>query len=97
MQLDLRQAEHWQFDTSPDVLIIPSKLQPLAKDVLGALVVNPGQLVKGTGGGTYASIHINPISEVEIRKYGDSLQAEEGEQLKLPSVVTRSHVKIIRI
>ncbi len=75
---------------------MPSKLQPLAKDVLGALVVNPGQLVKGTGGGTYASIHINPISEADIRQFENSLQTE-GERFKLPNVVSRSHVKVIRI
>ena len=46
--MDMRHAKHWQMSKySPDVLIIPSKLAPLAKDVSGTLVVNPGTVAKG--------------------------------------------------
>jgi DNA polymerase alpha subunit B len=46
--------------TSPDILITPSKLAPLARNVLGTLVVNPGTLTKGSNGGTYAELAIHP-------------------------------------
>jgi len=36
------------------VLILPSRLNALAKDVFGTLVVNPGPLTRGVGGGIYA-------------------------------------------
>jgi DNA polymerase alpha subunit B len=66
-QLDLRQAKHWQMKLSPDILVIPSKLSHLATDVMGTLVVNPGQLTKGSFGGTFAEMSIHPIVEEELR------------------------------
>ncbi len=47
---------------SPDVLILPSKLAHMAKDTLGTLVVNPGQLAKGNSGGTFAELSIHPMN-----------------------------------
>lgn len=66
-QFDLRHARHWEFKQSPDVLILPSRLTLLCKEVMGTLVINPGQLTKGIGGGTYAELAIHPIKEQEIR------------------------------
>jgi len=91
-QLDWKHAKHWQMNVTPDVLIIPSKLAPMTSDVLGTLVINPGQLTKGTNGGTYASVSINPIDKKTLQ--------EAKEQLKetLPHMVpSRSNVRIIKI
>lgn len=54
-------------NSSPDVLILPSKLAPLARPVLGSLVINPGTLAKGSNGGTYAEMSIHPVEESKIR------------------------------
>jgi len=62
-QLDLRHARHWEFKKKPDVLITPSRLAPFAKEILGTVVINPGTLVKGTSGGTFAQMTINPYPE----------------------------------
>lgn len=66
-QFDLRYAHCWDFKTRPDILLLPSRLAPLARDVCGTLVVNSGPLTKGVGGGTYADIHIHPHKESDLR------------------------------
>ena len=53
--------------TTPDILLLPSKLTPIARNVLGTLVVNPGMLTKGSNGGTYAELAIHPVPEGTIR------------------------------
>ena len=65
--MDLRQAKHWQMNQSPDILILPSKLTTMAREVLGTLVINPGSLAKGNSGGTFAEVSIHPLKEDEIR------------------------------
>jgi len=45
---------------SPDVLILPSDLRFFVKEVDGCLCINPGRLVKGQTGGTYAKLHVKP-------------------------------------
>lgn len=65
--MDFRQARHWQMHKSPDILILPSKLTAMARDVNGTLVINPGSLVKGSSAGTFAELHIHPMSEDTIR------------------------------
>lgn len=67
-QFDLRHSRHWEFKVNPDVLILPSRLAPLAKDVHGSMLVNPGQLTKGIGGGTYAEMSIHPVKEDDLRR-----------------------------
>lgn len=56
LQIDFRQSKHWEMQTSPDVLIIPSKLTHMVKEVFGTLVVNPGYLAKGSSGTSLASL-----------------------------------------
>lgn len=60
-QLDLRHMKHWKMNATPDVLITPSRLAPMAKEVLGTVVINPGPLAKGRRGGTYSTLSINPL------------------------------------
>jgi hypothetical protein len=47
-------------------MIIPSRLTNFVKDIEGTVVINPGTLVKGVTGGTYADFHIHPIPEQEL-------------------------------
>ena len=93
--MDFRQARHWEFKSvSPDVLILPSKLTPMAKDVMGSLVLNPGQLAKGNGGGTFAEMSVHPIKEDELRD--SALQSTLPQDLP-HGICKRSTVNILRI
>jgi len=92
--VDLRHAKHWQMGATPDVLILPSKLQQMAREVLGTLVVNPGQLTRGANSGTFADIFIHPMNTDEIRQLiaaGKDLETIEH------NVSSRSSVNICRI
>ena len=60
--VDLRQHGKWKLPLQPDVLITPSKLQPFARDVQGCLVLNPGHLSKGAGGGTFSQLTVHPLT-----------------------------------
>ena len=165
LQLDMRQARHWQMKSSPDVLVFPSKLTALVKEIggrqlmfkakyacylctkrnwfvvfsrvhfyrtdiyskcrpslsegedhscwnpynphrplslpriislslfdVGTLVINPGQLVKESYGGTFASLTIHPLNEAELR------DAKIAGKEDLPhSVCSRSSVTIQKI
>lgn len=63
VNLDLKQSEGWRMPCRPDVLVIPSKLTPFCSTVLeSTMAVNPGHLTKGTTGGTYAIMEIQPMS-----------------------------------
>lgn len=50
------------FDKTPDILITPSDLVLFAKNIDGCICVNPGTVCKGLGGGSYASITVDPIA-----------------------------------
>eukprot|EP01035_Chromulina_nebulosa_P023539 gene23539-30520_t len=67
-QVDLRQSSHFQMSQSPDVLILPSKLTQMAKEVTGTLVINPGSLTRGNTGGTFAELTIYPLNEEKLRE-----------------------------
>lgn len=49
------------FDNPPDILITPSDLINFAKNIEGCICINPGFLVKGKTGGTYALLTIDPL------------------------------------
>jgi DNA polymerase alpha subunit B len=78
---------------SPDVLILPSKLAHMSREVLGTVVVNPGSLTKGTNGGTFAEVAIHPTAEDKLRSLHLAAPKEE-----IPhSVAPRTSVNIIKI
>lgn len=60
--------------------------------VVGTLVVNPGQLSRGSGGGTYAEISIHPIRADELR---DAVL--QGKDAVPHAICSRSSVTIQRI
>ncbi|CAM9929011.1 unnamed protein product, partial [Discosporangium mesarthrocarpum] len=66
--LDLRHAPRWELPVTPDVLLLPSRLAQFAKEVQGCLCVNPGQVARGTGGGTYAEMAIHPMPKEALEK-----------------------------
>jgi len=78
---------------SPDVLILPSRLAHMARDVLGTVIVNPGSLAKGPNGGTFAEISIHPLKEEELRA-----QHLENTREEVPHAVSaRTAVNIMKI
>lgn len=79
-------------NASPDILIMPSKLTHMVKEVFGTLVINPGSLAKGTTGGTYAEITIHPMTESNIRS-----SIIDGKSSIPHSVHNRSKVQIIKV
>lgn len=92
-QQDLRQARHWEFTgAQPDILILPSRLAAMVKEAQGSLMINTGQLSKGTGGGTYAELSVNPVPEKELRD-----AAMKGQKEYPHNVCERTAVKIVRI
>jgi len=72
VNLDLKQQDGWKMPCKPDVLILPSKLAPFCSPILGStVVINPGHLTKGTTGGTYATMEINPVALDELEGHGN--------------------------
>ena len=71
--LDMRFNDKWRMPVSPDILLVPSRLATFARPLSnGTLAINPGQLAKGTSGGTYARLNIYPIPADMLQK------AQEG-------------------
>ncbi|KAL3776366.1 hypothetical protein ACHAW5_004241 [Stephanodiscus triporus] len=62
--LDMTKAREWEMSVRPDLLVVPSRLASFARPAEDGngetLVVNPGELTKGTAGGTYARIVVRP-------------------------------------
>jgi DNA polymerase alpha subunit B len=53
----------------PDILIVPSKLNPFVKEVMnGTVVVNPGALTKNSTGGTYAVMDVHPMKKEKVEE-----------------------------
>jgi hypothetical protein len=90
-------------------LLLPSKLAVLAKEVFGTLVVNPGPLSRGVGGGTFADMTVHPFKESDLRSSlvsgamhansGQSTNADSGsnEVMLGNKVFSRTAVKIVKI
>lgn len=92
VNLDLKHSEGWKMPCRPDVLILPSRLSPFCSPVLESTVVlNPGQLTKGTTGGTYAVMEIRPMSR-------DALDDCATDDVELPhNVHDRVQVEVKRL
>ena len=68
--LDLAHLSKAAFnDRTPDLILLRSKLNYFALDVNDVLCVNPGHTAKGSSGGTYAKIMINPMQVNEKIKH----------------------------
>lgn len=77
---------------APDIIIIPSDMQPFAKIIRNVIFINPGRFVKMKGtSGTHAQISITPAKLDD-----NSLSKVEGEEtLYLHNVWKRSRVDIV--
>jgi DNA polymerase alpha subunit B len=89
VNLDVNMRSGYSLPVQPDILLLPSKLTCLAKDVAGGTIaINPGHLVKGAVGGTFAVIDIHPIDK---EKLGDD------EEEVISDVKDRTRVEIRKI
>nr|XP_018671885.1 DNA polymerase alpha subunit B-like [Ciona intestinalis] len=60
VNLDLLSSEdHGRIPPDVDLVLLPSNLQHFIKDVAGHICINPGRIVKGKSGGTYARILVD--------------------------------------
>jgi len=65
MNLDVSKNREYSIPVQPDLLILPSKLTSFVKDVKGGtIVINPGNLVRGDMGGTFAVVNLHPVDRV---------------------------------
>jgi len=80
VNLDINERSGFSMPVQPDILLMPSRLTCLAKDVSGgSVVINPGYLVKGAMGGSYAVIDIHPV---DIKKLGENDDGEVSSDVK---------------
>ncbi|KAK5167484.1 DNA-directed DNA polymerase alpha subunit pol12 [Saxophila tyrrhenica] len=73
----------------PDVLVLPSVLNPFAKVVNSVLCINPGTLSKKRGAGTFTSMSVTPKSLTEE-------ETEAGEAVA-HCIFERARVDVVRI
>ncbi|EGF79051.1 hypothetical protein BATDEDRAFT_12741, partial [Batrachochytrium dendrobatidis JAM81] len=76
----------------PDILIVSSRLQYMARNVQDCLCINPGMMTKGRNGGTYARLCIHPFN-TDVMDTGDMDEDIELEH----AIVHRTAVNIRRI
>ncbi|KAE9021194.1 hypothetical protein PF011_g5046 [Phytophthora fragariae] len=69
--IDLRYMKQFQFEQTPDILLLPSILNRFCGHVKDLICINPGQLCKGESGGTFAHITILPLSNDKIESATD--------------------------
>ena len=93
--LDMQFNDKWRMPVSPDILIVPSRLATFARPLSnGTLAINPGQVAKGTSGGTYARLNIHPIPSEHLEK------VKSGGNASMPlthQVAQRTSLQIKRI
>ena len=88
--LDVTKMEAFSMPIQPDILILPSLLTCTATCIAkGTTFVNPGHLVKGSYGGTYAILDIHPMKS-EILKEIEEVEVSH-------SVSDRIRVEVRRI
>ena len=87
----MRHMKRWGMAVTPDILLVPSKITPFVKEVMGVVVINGGTLAKGNTGGTFANILIHPMHREVLDK------AEEGGSEVEHKVAERAMVQVVRI
>jgi hypothetical protein len=60
-QISMANSHGFDLQITPDILILPSQLNPFAKRAGDVLCINPGRLTKGATAGTFACATIHPI------------------------------------
>lgn len=79
-QISIANSHGFDLPVTPDILVLPSQLNPFAKRAGDVLCINPGRLTKGATAGTFARATVHPIirnicSGTTLTKASD-LQAE---------------------
>lgn len=69
--IDLRYMKQFQFEQTPDILLLPSILNRFCGRVKDSIAINPGQLCKGESGGTFAHVTILPLPDDKIESARD--------------------------
>eukprot|EP01102_Stenamoeba_stenopodia_P008336 TRINITY_DN2391_c0_g1_i1.p1 TRINITY_DN2391_c0_g1~~TRINITY_DN2391_c0_g1_i1.p1 ORF type:complete len:760 (-),score=242.06 TRINITY_DN2391_c0_g1_i1:1979-4099(-) len=59
----LKEIEFVKDSNIPNILLLPSDLPHFVKMVDGVLCVNPGRVIKGNAGGTFATIEVRPSTK----------------------------------
>ena len=95
--LDITKSEAFSMPVQPDVLILPSRLTCTAMDISnGTTVVNPGHLVKGAIGGSFAVMDIHPVKKELLDEQEDDADADSAKQI-FHCVKDRIRVEVRRI
>ncbi|KAJ3162397.1 DNA-directed DNA polymerase alpha subunit pol12 [Geranomyces michiganensis] len=66
--LDLSRSAALELQATPDVMIVGSRMQYMARKIEGCICVNPGLLVMGRAGGTFAKMSIWPLDLDRLRE-----------------------------
>ena len=99
--IDLRHMKaHLKMPITPDICLLPSRLSPFARPVMGSLVINPGFVTKATSGGTYSVMTIHPPAKEGLeQEMGGEKGGDSSQKTKLVThkVIERAQVDIVRI
>ncbi len=92
--LDVTKMEAYSMPVQPDVLILPSRLTCTATNIAnGTTVINPGHLVKGAVGGSFAVMDIHPMKKEVLADQAD----DDDSKAMIHSVKDRIRVEVRRI
>ncbi|KAI9922635.1 hypothetical protein PsorP6_002114 [Peronosclerospora sorghi] len=73
--IDLKYMKQFQFERTPDILLLSSILNRFCGRAKDSICINPGQLCKGESGGTFAQITIFPLPYENIESASDDMCA----------------------
>lgn len=83
--LDVTKMDAYAMPIQPDILIFPSLLGCTATSIAkGTTFVNPGHLVKGSYGGTFAILDIHPVkSDISENSHEDNIKHSVNERIRV--------------
>ncbi|KAJ3281769.1 DNA-directed DNA polymerase alpha subunit pol12 [Borealophlyctis nickersoniae] len=84
--LDLAHAGALELQAVPDVLILPSVLHRTVRKVEGCVCINPGLLVKGQVGGTFAKLCIHPLDMERVKSLVGAGKKGQGDDMDVDGV-----------
>ena len=100
-QLEVTQQDKLALAVTPDVMILGSKLNRMAKMVQNTLCVIPGRLAVGKTGGTYAKLAINPYKESAVSMHAAAKSGADSltrmKEAVSHDVAQRTKVSVVRI
>lgn len=97
MPLDFSHAQHMEFGSAPSIMVMPSNLPYVVKQVNGVLFINPQCLIVDGAAGYFADIRIAPPSARLVSGDDGDRMADEEEADKPSGIAKHTSVKIERI